>query len=301
MNDVVAIVVTYNRLKMLKKCIFALQSQNYSCDILVVDNASNDGTKEWIVSNFSNGELIYFNTEKNIGGAGGFNYGIKKAIDLDYKYVWLMDDDCIVNNDSLEKLMNADKMLGGPQNYGYLSSVVLWIDGTECKMNRQKYKNNIVIISNCGTNNVVKVDQSTFVSILIPAITIRKVGLPIKEFFIWGDDIEYTRRITIRNKIPSYMINDSFVVHEMKCNNGSNIALDDIDRIDRYKYAFRNECYLYRKEGIKGMVYYLLKWFLNFFRVLFTRNDKKTKRLKVMVYGIFEGIIFNPRIEVLDR
>ena len=45
---------------------------------------------------------------------------------------------------------------------------------------------------------LVQAEQATFVSLLLRAATVQKVGLPIKEFFIWGDDIEYTRRIARR-------------------------------------------------------------------------------------------------------
>ncbi|WP_295266446.1 glycosyltransferase, partial [Veillonella sp.] len=97
MNDVVAIVVTYNRLELLKECIQALQSQSLALDILVVDNNSNDGTRGYIEKlALTNKNIIYKNTGENLGGAGGFNFGLKIAAKMDYEYVWIMDDDCIV-------------------------------------------------------------------------------------------------------------------------------------------------------------------------------------------------------------
>lgn len=115
--------------------------QTCKCDILIVDNASADNTGAWcknIKSDYApptfNGEVHYFNTGRNIGGAGGFNYGMRKAVEMGYEYVWIMDDDCIPNPDSLEKLMEADEILGGHDKYGYLSSAVLWTDRTECKI-----------------------------------------------------------------------------------------------------------------------------------------------------------------------
>ena len=49
-------------------------------------------------------------------------------------------------------------------------------------------------------DGILLAEQATFVSLFLKAGTIRAVGLPVKEFFIWGDDIEYTRRITIRGE-----------------------------------------------------------------------------------------------------
>ena len=298
LNNVVAVVVTYNRLEMLKKCISAIENQTYSCDILIVNNASTDNTEEWIVSySKSKDNIIYYNTGENIGGAGGFNYGMRKAVEAGYDYVWVMDDDCIPNTDALEKLMNADKILGGPENYGYLSSVVLWTDGTECKMNRQKIRKAYYENVHYLKDSIIQVEQSTFVSLLFSAQTIKKVGLPIKDFFIWGDDIEYTRRITVRNSMNSFMVGNSKVVHAMKENTGSSIATDVPERINRYRYAFRNEGYLYRQEGIKGIAYYIAKCGLNFCRIIFKAKDHKLKRCRVLIGSMIKGLFFNPKIE----
>lgn len=301
LNKTVAVVVTYNRIEMLKKCIYALEAQIHNCDIIVIDNASTDETAVWLKQYTNEKENIcFFNTGANLGGAGGFNYGIRKAVETGYDYVWIMDDDCIPNADALEKLMNADKILGGPENYGYLSSVVLWTDGAECKMNRQKIRKAYYENVHYLKDSIIQVEQSTFVSLLFPAQTIKKVGLPIKDFFIWGDDIEYTRRITVRNRMNSFMVGSSQVIHAMKENTGSGIATDVPERINRYRYAFRNEGYLYRREGIKGIVYYILKCGLNFCRIIFKAKDHKSKRCWVLSSSMIKGLWFNPQIEYLD-
>ena len=73
MNKIVALVVTYNRKQLLKENIEALLNQNNNeFDILIVDNASTDGTEE-LVKSFENNRIIYENTGANLGGAGGFN------------------------------------------------------------------------------------------------------------------------------------------------------------------------------------------------------------------------------------
>ena len=300
MNNVAAVIVTYNRLNMLKKCVSAVEGQSFKCDIILVDNASTDGTGEWSSTYLSNTDINYFNTGSNIGGAGGFNFGMKKAVQLGYDYIWIMDDDCMPKADALEKMMDADNILGGSSNYGYLSSVVLWTDGSECKMNRQKIKKSYYENVQLLKDTIVQVEQSTFVSLLFPAETIKKVGLPIKDFFIWGDDIEFTRRITVRNSIPSFMVGDSQVIHAMKENTGSSIATDYQDRIDRYKYAFRNEAYLYRQEGIKGIAYYIAKCGLNFFRILFNAKNYRLKRIHVLFSSMLKGLFFNPNVDKVN-
>ena len=89
---VVAVVVTYNRKELLKECIEALIKQEYNdCEILIVDNASTDGTKDYINQYIKENKIIYKNTGSNLGGAGGFNYGMKEACKLGCDYIWNMD------------------------------------------------------------------------------------------------------------------------------------------------------------------------------------------------------------------
>jgi hypothetical protein len=133
---IVAIVVTYNRKEMLRQCLDALLAQSHdNFDILLIDNASNDGTMESITDFRSNNRVRYFNTGENLGGAGGFNYGIRKAVEHGYECLWIMDDDCLPYPDALQELINADGQLNG--DYGFLSSEALWTDGTPARMNIQ--------------------------------------------------------------------------------------------------------------------------------------------------------------------
>lgn len=257
-DRVAAVVVTYNRAEMLRQCLMSLQKQTMPCDILVVDNASTDDTQALVQRAAQHDASIFYrNTGENLGGAGGFNFGMRWAVEAGYAFVWVMDDDCFPEPVALEKLLDADRLLQG--EYGWLSSVALWTDGRECRMNRPKIKKNFYDRIELLRDGILLAEQATFVSLFLKAETIRAVGLPVKEFFIWGDDIEYTRRITIREKMPCYVVGQSRVIHAMKNNSGSNLAVDSVERLGRYKLAFRNEAYIYRHEGAKGIAYYIAK------------------------------------------
>ncbi|MBR1386165.1 MAG: glycosyltransferase [Bacilli bacterium] len=292
-KKVIAIVVTYNRKELLKECINALLTQDYkNCEILIVDNASIDGTKEYITKELKNKKVHYTNTGANIGGAGGFNYGMKEAYKIGCDFMWLMDDDTIVRNDSLSKLIEADKKIKG--DYGYLSSVALWKDLTLCKMNIQKTYNKYY--SNDTT--LVETYMSTFVSMLIKKEVVEEIGLPIKDFFIWGDDVEYSNRIS--KKYKNYVVKESIVIHKTKDNVGSNIALDD-NRIDRYKYAYRNEVYVARMNGLKYKIRQFLKVNFHIIKVLFQSKKDKIKKCKIIIKSSLDGIKFNPKIEYVPE
>ena len=94
-NKIAAVIVTYNRLPMLKKCVDALLRQNKGqFDILLIDNASTDGTGDYGAAAAAGSERIFYhNTGANLGGAGGFSYGIRTGVTEGYDYLWLMDDD----------------------------------------------------------------------------------------------------------------------------------------------------------------------------------------------------------------
>lgn len=290
-DSVAAVVVTFNRLELLKQCVDSLRAQTVYCDILIVDNASTDGTGQWAASQ---PDLAYQNTGSNLGGAGGFNLGMRWAVEAGCEYVWVMDDDTLPKPDALEKLLEADRILKG--GYGWLSSVALWTDGSECKMNRQKLKKSYYDYSPLLKYGLVQAEQATFVSLFLRRETILRVGLPIKEFFIWGDDIEFTRRIAVQEGTPCFLAGGSQVVHATKNNKGSNIALDDPERIGRYFYAFRNEAYLYRQEGIKGRLFCFAKRGRDFLRIM-RYGKPKLRRLGVLARGIWAGAFFQPHID----
>lgn len=293
-RSVAAVVVTYNRLSLLKQCVDCLRAQTAICEILIVNNASTDGTEEWLAAQTG---LLSRNTGRNLGGAGGFNCGMRWAVEDGFDYVWVMDDDTLPKPDALEKLLEADEILQG--DYGWLSSVALWTDGSECKMNRQKLKKSYYDYSPLLKYGLVQAEQATFVSLFLRRETILRVGLPIKEFFIWGDDIEFTRRIAVREGTPCFLAGGSQVVHATKNNEGSNIALDDPERIGRYFYAFRNEAYLYRQEGAKGRMFCLAKRGRDFLRIL-RIGKPRHKRLGVLVRGIWAGLYFSPSIQQIS-
>ena len=137
MSEVAAVVVTYNRKKLLQICIEKIKAQkNISCDIYVIDNASTDGTSEMIRERYRLPFIRYFNTGSNIGGAGGFEYGLKRAVEAGYRFVWMMDDDTFPEDTALFELMEAGKQL--PHKWGFLSSAAYWTDGSICQANVQK-------------------------------------------------------------------------------------------------------------------------------------------------------------------
>lgn len=293
-DKIVAVVVTYNRKDLLLECIKCLINQKgIETDILVVDNASTDGTADTIAEYVELGKIIYVNTGSNLGGAGGFCFGINKAVELGYEYIWLMDDDTFAKPSALKELIDTKNFLNN--DFGFLSSIAYWSDGNLCNMNKQKY----TISKKLETvpQDIETVMMASFVSFFVKTSTVRKLGLPIKEFFIWADDLEYSRRIS--KEMPCYVVPTSIVEHHMSSNNRVGIESESEDRLWRYEYLYRNEVYLYKREGFKGIVYLFLRFMLHNVRILLKSNGNRMNKLKVIWKSFIRGFSFHPPIEYI--
>mgnify|MGYP000308222730 CR=1 FL=1 len=121
--------------------------------------------------------------------------------------------------------------------------------------------------------------------------------LPIAEFFIWSDDWEYTRRIS-RAK-PCYVIPASRVVHAMQNPGVVNIARDVPARWARYRYFYRNDVVLYRREGLSGWLWLLAKDSWHTVQVLRDRQGCRAERIKIIWKGFAAGVRFRPQIPYL--
>lgn len=268
-----------------------------SLDIVVIDNGSTDGTEKDIHDIYADNEqVIYINTKENLGGAGGFSFGIKWAAKKGYDYLWIMDDDTIPEKNTLEEFLNADKALNG--EYGFLSSYAKWIDGTACNMNVPRISNNWrVNIDDEFNYSLMQVESASFVSMFVKTEVVKKVGLPIKEFFIWADDVEYTRRIS--KQYPCYFVYKSQVVHEMGSNQATSIIESDETRLERYKLLYRNKYYIVRHGAKREKILYWLE-IKNTIRDIRKSNcSHKSKRCRIVLGSCIKGLTFKPTIEYL--
>ncbi len=224
-QSVVAVVVTHNRCVLLRGCLRALRAQTSTPEtIVVVDNASTDDTAEVIrTEGQSPGVPVRACiVEATIGGAGGFALGMERALELGSDWIWLMDDDSKPEPEALAELLAAATRLrdspGGP--IGFLASRVLWTDGMPHAMNTPgRMSRGAAPTSPPGLEPV---DYASFVSLLVNATAVRACGLPIAEFFIGSDDVEFSWRLT-RGGFAGYHVERSRVWHLTKSNVGMDV------------------------------------------------------------------------------
>lgn len=300
MNLVTSVVVTFNRKKYLEENLNALLCQNdVDSDIIVVDNASTDGTEELIksfISSYPN-RIHYINTKKNLGGAGGFNIGIREAIKYGYRYAWIMDDDSIPEKGALSSLIKKAAVLN--DDFSFLGSTVLWTNGKIHRMNQISVDNYIYDeIDAIRNNNLIRIGNCSFVGCFLNLHYAKQTYLPITEFFIYGDDAEYTFRLADLAK--SYLDLDSIIVHKTPSDKVGVIETETPERLGRYYCKYRNNIYIRKKQNKKAVLKYLLVAFSDVLRIIKTHNKSKIKRIFIVVKGCISGMFFNPKLEMPD-
>ncbi|MCF0062717.1 glycosyltransferase family 2 protein [Dyadobacter chenwenxiniae] len=295
--SIAVLVVTYNRLTLLKECINALRMQTYRFDSLfVINNGSTDGTEEWLSSQ----KDLKIITQQNSGGAGGFHTGIKAAMEENFDYLWLMDDDVIPLSDALEQLI---KVKESNTDFSFLASLVKGKNGNIINvpvLNSDKsLDTNYPVWADKFESGLIKLQQATFVSILVNTATIKKVGLPIKEFFIWGDDYEYTARLSAIT--PAYFVGSSVVRH-MRALEKSPALNEEVEdnRIKFHFYAVRNNVYLIKQNNTLIKRIFKCLTYPVFMIKSIIGSRKTVKKINVILKGFIAGIFFNPDIEYID-
>lgn len=218
MERIIAITVTYNRTKTLERCLSALLNQSRKPDaIIVIDNNSSIAEKERLKILAENlNDIHVFWLEENLGGAGGFEYGMNECRKL-FKpdWYWIMDDDAYPREDCLEKLLESAV---GLSNIGYLAPLIYGIDQNEYQWYHHKliqgrtYKNLSLVTQYENLSAVSRIDANAFVGPLISAKAVETVGIADGSMFIYGDDTEYTFRIT--RQMNGYLIKNAIIDHQ---------------------------------------------------------------------------------------
>lgn len=211
---IAAVVVTFNRVDMLKQCLQGLRAQSTPVDhIFIVNNASSDGTREYLDAEFGDDPTITLNhLPTNTGGAGGFHTGLKLAKKPGYDWYWLMDDDVVPRPDCLEILLRYRQQSEciHPRKQHLDGSYFNWYGHFNPKSGRLKP------LSEDGRwegQETLEVNYGCFEGMLVSDRVVGKVGLPASEYFICYDDRIYgylaskeTKVIYVRDAVMDKLI-----------------------------------------------------------------------------------------------
>lgn len=294
-EQIAAVIVTRNRLALLQECVAAVRGQTRAPDeIIVIDNASDDGTREWLAG--QSGLTVML--QGNLGGAGGFHRGMKEGCARGHDWIWCMDDDTIAEPDTLERLCATPQFQDA--GTGFLGSLVKWTDGSIHKMNMwfsaPDGPGEVGWLSTVFVDKCIPAVTSTFVSFLVSRRAIERVGLPLKEMFIWCDDAEYTYRIS--GHFKNYHVLDSIVVHKTPANKNGDLGSVTPSEYFKLSYGLRNEIY-FRRVQRQNPLFKALR--LAAFLARQTLRLLQKRAPAYLIRSLWSGLLFSPRIERVSK
>ncbi|WP_187115192.1 glycosyltransferase [Clostridium tyrobutyricum] len=219
---IAVVLVTFNRLDCLKIALKRYEEQIEQPEFLVViDNASNDGTKEyldeWRKSSTAVFEKKVIHMSENLGGSGGFSRGVEEASKLDCDFMFLADDDAYAEPDMLKELKKAYASCNN-QKVAALCTAIYNYNEHEI-MHRCVIKQGLYNVKFVGMSeenykkDLFEVDILSFVGAAIKKDIVQRIGLPKKEYFIYFDDSEYCMRIRREGHI--YCVPKSIMHHDV--------------------------------------------------------------------------------------
>ncbi len=229
MKDIGIVICNFNKIDYLKGCLktlFESSFENYSYDVIVVDNASEDGSPKFVKEEYP--EIILLENEINTGGSGGFDRGIRYCIDKKYEYVCLLDNDILLERNTIINLVEYIKL---KPNVGVVGSKICTMDNPEVLQEMGSFidfENKFNVVTPLKSHrdddslpDVVVCDYVPACCLVTTNEVLNKVGSFNTEHFIYWDDMDWCTRIK-RAGYEVHAINNSRVFHKMGAANHSN-------------------------------------------------------------------------------
>jgi GT2 family glycosyltransferase len=181
------------------RCFNSLQKSDVPVQIIVIDNASSDGTVEYIKTNYQ--EIILIESKENLGFAKANNIGLRYALDHGANYVFLLNQDAwLVQNNCIEELIKQSQL---HPEFGILSPLQLYGSGNRIAQDTQAhylYKSNNPndFVSDLYFGRLKDIYETNYVSAaswLLPIEIVKSIGGFDPLFYHYGEDDNYIQRL----------------------------------------------------------------------------------------------------------
>lgn len=309
-EKICCVIVTFNRKELLLRNVLSIFRQSLKVDkIFIIDNHSKESCVKFLENNLdsSNFSLIdYTYLDKNVGGAGGFSYGLKKAYNFGFQWFILMDDDGYPKNDfcfnnlfmhlndnkfSSYDLVFINSLVEAEKDNSYLSFGLEHIDRVSDAI-KSSY------------NGCIKDIVNPFNGTLVSRGLIDKIGYPNADFFIKGDEVDYLLRSNKANAYIATVVNSEYIhpmVENRKLMNffGRKMYVYVESPIKEY-YSMRNYTYsslsnFNKKIAKKRYRIFLIKRII----CLLLIRCRKFATLKMILKGVKDGK--NGKLGIYDK
>jgi len=271
MDKIAAVIVTYNNAAMLRLLLGDITKQTRIVDmVIIIDNASPDNTQKMVASEFP--QFKYVKLEENQGSAGGYHEGMKMAMD-DHDFIWTLDDDVHLPNDSLEELYKGLENL--QNSHSNSKAAVVRAVGKGSRL-----------------TGVIEMDIYTWRGCLFDVEALKKVGLPKKEYFLYGEDLEHSYRL-LEAGYKFYYIPSS------KCLELRWEKIQDTFWGRRFSvypdafrlyYGFRNECHILLKYQRIKEFFNLIGYALKVTCYFLISKKMNSFKVRAILMGLVDGL-----------
>lgn len=287
-NNIAVVICNYNKKDYILNCINSVKKSTYKYfDIYVVDNASTDGSVDAINMEFGN-ELTLITNLENLGGSGGFNTGIKAVVSKGYKYIYLLDNDVIVDSYALENLYNYMEdnekiavsgskiyFMDKPNNVQEFGSYVDFDNYNMRLENRGRLDLNI--------NESVECDYVPACSALFRTDALKQVGIIDEDYFVYWDDIDLCYRL----KSAGYKVvanSNSMVWHK----GGGTVRKNTFGTY----YFWRNRVYFFTKYCNNDQIEkFTAKLFDEIFEAIYSCNyTGKYSSARTIIMAVYDAL-----------
>ncbi len=272
------VIVTYNRLDKLKIALKSYENQTVKPKyILVVNNNSTDGTKEYL-DNWKQDQIgiqkNVVNLDKNTGGSGGFYEGLKNSLNLDAEWIWVADDDAYPKEDAFKIAQKyIEDHEDSKKNLSAICGTVLKSDGKtiDCSHRRRIYTTLFNRIAQPYSKpkdyeqEEFEINGFSYVGTMINKEKLKQTELTKRDYFIYYDDTEHSYRLSKIGKI---------------------VCVSKIKVVHDAPHSQMNEI-------VKWKLYYLVRNTLDFIRCNFDKKHFKVEcyevpfkfRIAVFLFG----------------
>ena len=242
-KSVCIIIVNYNGHEDTIECVKSLRNCTYiNKTVVVVDNCSTDNSVLKIEESLQSNEYL-IKSNQNLGFSGGNNLGIKYAINHDYQYCLLLNNDTVVENNFLDNLFlqipKYNKSVFSPKILNFYDKKIWYAGGSFSHITSRVNHFGIDERDIGQYENQQKVSFISGCCILIETTYFRTYGLMDEDFFLYGEDTDLCCKLVKEGYTLMY-IPSAVIYHKISSSTAK------ISGLSSY-YTARNNLYIVKK------------------------------------------------------
>lgn len=287
-KKVLIAVVNWNDYKATLECLESLELLDYNnFEILLIDNGSTDGSADKIIERYP--DIRLFKIKTNLGAAGGRNLSIEYALNSDYDYIFFLDNDAIVEKNTLKELIAvAEKYPSiaavGAKTYYFHNQQKIWNFGGKISWFRGKFiDSHQGEFDNLQLESEKQVDTFPIGFGIVKTETIRGIGKLDERYFIYYEETDWHVRMR-KHGYELIMAPKARIYHKRSSSLGSESPYF-------YYYRTRNRLLFILKNSPKFYLPFFLLYFIHDFlydSILTLYLSKKRQELRASIIGLLD-------------